>query len=616
MKKILFPILLGALVGFSSCEDALDLTPKDRVTIDDYFKDATALEMFTNPLYNNMLEKEPFEAQSDVMVTQTLNNVMLGGIRRTVPQSGGGWTWTNLRRINTFLGNTFRCDDQAAVDKYSAVARFFRAFFYFEKVKRFGDVPWYTTELGSSDPALYNPRDSRELVMTNMIEDIDFAIANLPAKKDEKNAPFRLTKGAALALKAQFCLYEGTWRKYHDYAVQEHDYNYYLTLAAEAAEQLMQRNEYKLYKTGAADKDYQNLFVADVANPDEYILAISFQAAIGGNQHNSNAFTLVATQGMPGYTRKFVNTYLMKDGSRFTDKSGWQTMQFADEVQNRDPRLVQSIRGTGYHRIGQTEILPPDLNLTVTGYQPIKFVEDPKSNSGQTDRNDRSVCDIPVYRYAEVLLNYAEAKAELGTLTQDDLDKSVNLIRQRAGMPAMIMADANANPDPYLMSTETGYPNVSGANTGVILEIRRERTIELVQEGFRQDDLFRWKAGRMYDQEITGMYFPGPGSYDLSGNGKPDVVIYANGAEKPTVEGTTLALEIDKDIFLTAGNRGYLNYHAGTNQVRYGFNENRDYFYPIPSDELSVNNNLQQNPGWGRVATPSDDDKDDEEGQD
>ena len=122
-------------------------------------------------------------------------------------------------------------------------------------------------------------------------------------------------------------------------------------------------------------------------------------------------------------------------------------------------------------------------------------MQEPTASGGNVDRNSRSTCDLPVYRYAEVLLNYAEAKAELGTLTQDDLDKSVNKIRQRVGMPGLNMAKANANPDRYLSDAETGFTNVTGANKGVILEIRRERAIELTQEGFRYNDLVRWKAG-------------------------------------------------------------------------------------------------------------------------
>ncbi|MGM9826640.1 MAG: RagB/SusD family nutrient uptake outer membrane protein [Muribaculaceae bacterium] len=598
MKKFIPIILSCCAVGLASCESNLDVTPKDRLSGDSYFNDATALEMFTNPLYNNLLPKNEYDEQSDLVIQKTLSNLMLGGSRRTVPTSGGGWSWSNLRRINTLLGNTDKCPDQAAVAKYSAVARFFRAYFYFDKVKDFGDVPWYTTELGSADPALYKARDSREVVMSNMLEDIDFAIANLPSKAQEKNPTFRLTKGAALALKAEFCLYEGTYRKYHGLTFEGgHDANFYLEKAAEAAKTLMDRGEYKLYSTGKPDQDYQDLFVKEVADGNEYILAISFMAATG-SLHNATGFAMTATQGRPGYTRKFVCSYLMKDGSRFTDKNGWQTMSFVDEMKDRDPRLSQSVRGLGYHRIGKTAILPADFELSVTGYCPIKYVQNPDDNGKNVDRPDRSTCDLPVFRYAEVLLNYAEAKAELGTLTQADLDASVNLIRARAGMPALNMAAANANPDPYMASAETGFPNVTGANKGVILEIRRERAIELVQEGTRIADLFRWKAGKCLDQDLLGVYLDGPGEYDLSGNGKTDMILYANGSNKPSAGAGVNVYELDKDIFLTEGSHGYYDYHKGVKSVRYGFNEERDYLKPIPSDELGLNKNLKQNPGW------------------
>ena len=617
MKKII-PALFACLVALTSCEDTLDVTPKDTTTEDNYFKTATELQMFSDPLYNNLLEKEPFNEQSDQLVCQTLSTILQGGVRRTVPASGGGWSWGNLNgRINTLLDRIDRCPDQAAVEKYTAVARFFRAFFYSEKVKRFGDVPWYEHELGSADAGLYKARNTREYVASKMLEDLEYAITYLPDKKDEKNAPFRLTKGAALALKAQFCLYEGTFRKYHNITCQPdpedpsrpvNDYKFYLEEAAKAAKALIDRKEYKLYSTNKPNKDYQDLFVKDVADPDEYILAISFQAAIGDNWHNSNAFTLVATQGMPGFTRKFICSYLMKDGSLFTEKSGWQTMQFSDEIKDRDPRLQQTIRGHNYTRIGQSEILPADLNLSVTGYQPIKFVEDPTANGSQTDRNGRSICDMPVYRYAEVLLNYAEALAELGTLTQSDLDISVNLIRQRAGMPDLDKDYANAHPDNnYLLSDAYGYKTLKTrgeANMGVIAEIRRERTIELAMEKFRLHDLNRWAEGHCLDQELTGMFIPGVGEYDFTGDGKPETAVYAKGGKAPAGY-TTYAFELNNKIFLTTADNshtisdaGYLDWHRGTNQVRYGFNEKRDYLFPIPSDELALNQKLVQNPGW------------------
>lgn len=594
MKKYIFTALVLTM-GLTSCDGLLDLTPQSQISQTDYFKTESDLQLFSNTFYNNLLDKSSFDDQSDVYVQQNLSDEMLGGNNRTVPASGGGWTWTDLRKMNTLLEYIDQCNDEKAVVKYTALTRFFRAFFYFEKVKRFGDVPWYDVELGSADEALYKPRDSRELVMTKMLEDVDYAIDNLPDEKEETSSPFRVNRWAALALKAQFCLYEGTYRKYHELSLEGHDYTYYLDQAAQAAQEIMEQGPYKLYSTGHPESDYLMLFAEEDANPDEYILAIKFDYSLAIH-HNANGHTLVPTQGRPGLTRKMVNMYLMKDGSRFTDQPGWQEMTFLEETKNRDPRLAQSIRTPGYTRIGETTVLPPDLSVSVTGYQPIKFVQEPTASGGQVDRNDRNTNDLPVYRYAEVLLNYAEAKAELGTLTQTDLDNSINLIRHRVGMPDLKMSEANANPDRYLSDAATGYPNVTGSNKGVILEIRRERTIELDQEGFRFDDLVRWKAGACINQDIYGMYFPGAGEYDLSGDGKPDVILYTKGTAKPSADSGVLVYEIGKDILLTGSNSGYVYYHK--NIARTPFNEERDYLYPIPINERSLNPNLTQNPGW------------------
>lgn len=587
-------VAMTLLMGLSACNDLLDLKPLSQISQENYFQTETDLQLFSNPFYNNLLDKSPYDLQSDLYVCQNLSDEMLGGTKRTVPASGGGWSWSDLRRMNTLIAYAGQCKDEDAVIKYTALTRFFRAFFYFEKIKRFGDVPWYEVELGSADEELYNARDSREFVMTKMIEDIDYAIANLPSKQQEKSSPYRVNKYAAMALKAQFCLYEGTYRKYYSLNLEGHDYKYYLEQSAAAAQNLMNDGAYSLYSTGHPERDYLTLFAEENADPNEYILAIKFDYGLS-IYHNATAHTLVPTQGRPGLTRKMVNTYLKKDGTAFTNQSGWQEMSFIEEMKDRDPRLAQSIRTPGYTRIGQTTVLSPDLSISVTGYQPIKFVQDPKASGGNVDRNERSTCDLPVYRYAEVLLNYAEAKAELGNLTQADLDKSINLIRQRAGMPGLDMNAANANPDRYLSDAETGYPNVTGANKGVILEIRRERAIELNQEGFRFDDLVRWKAGYCIDQSTYGMYFPGPGAYDLSGDGQADVTLYANGTPKPVVT-SGVAYEIGNEIILSGGNKGYIYYHK--NIERTAFDEGRDYLYPIPINERSLNHNLTQNPGW------------------
>ena len=209
MKRFIL-ILAVAAFGLPAC-DFLDREPLSEMTEDIYFKTAEDLQLFTNPLYNNMLDKSSFNHQSDHYIKLSLSNVLHGGTYRTVPESGGGWTWTDLRRMNTLLSRLDECEDAGARTEYEALTRFFRAFLYFEKVKRFGDVPWIDEELGSDSEKLYAPRDSRELIMQHMLEDIDFAIENLPSAV----STFRVNKWAALALKSQFCLYEGTFRKYH-----------------------------------------------------------------------------------------------------------------------------------------------------------------------------------------------------------------------------------------------------------------------------------------------------------------------------------------------------------------------------------------------------------------
>ncbi|PRD46478.1 RagB/SusD family nutrient uptake outer membrane protein [Sphingobacterium haloxyli] len=587
MNKILSILSITALSAIlSSCEKLLDKQPLSQIPESGYFRTEQDLEFFTNPLYNmlNMDDRQ----QSDHLVQMTLSEVIIGGNRRTVPNSGGGWDWGDLRRINTFLARVDQAEDEAAIRKYSGVARFFRAMFYFNKIKRFGDVPWYDAELGSSDEALYKPRDPRELVMTKMIEDIDYAIDNLP---DEVSV-FRINKWTALALKSRFCLYEGTFRKYHG----GEEVDKYLELAAAAAKEVIDAGRYRLYTTGGEEKSYFTLFSQDDADPGEFILAYDYSASPRVN-HNGSSFTMSAAQGRPSYTKKFVNTYLMTDGSRFTDQSGWETMTFIDEVKDRDPRLSQSIRNPKF-TLSDNRPFPNKFSTSVNGYHPIKFLQD--ETLGYDVRVGYSSNDLPIFRYAEVLLNYAEAKAELGTLTQADIDISIKLLRDRVGMPNLDVATANANPDPYLLSAEAGYTNVSAANIGVILEVRRERGVELVQEGFRLDDLVRWKAGYCIDQPLLGIYFPGPGEYDLTGDGQTNLVLYTNGnkpADEVGVEMFEIGIPVNNGgMILSEGTKGNAFYHS--NIALAGFNEQRDYFYPIPINERSLNNNLDQNPGW------------------
>lgn len=599
MKKIFrISLALVALLSGLSCEKALDKFPLDDITEEAYFQNATQLQIFTNSFYSSLLPDAPYDEQSDLVIGNNPSNLLLNGSFRTVPSSGGGWSWTTLRKINTCLGNLYRCDNPDTRKEYSALCKFFRAWFYFDKLQRFGDVPWIDHELASDEDDLYNPRDNRDVVLSHMIEDIDEAIAGLP-ESYSSGSSFRATKWAALALKSRFCLFEGTYRKYHDGDItlwtlpsDAQPASYYLELAAAAAEELMTTGPYALYSTSQPEYDYQNLFSQYTADAGEYILAIDYDYS---NKlfHNATGTALLPACGRTSPTRNFIDHYLMADGSRYSSVPGWSTKTFADQVAGRDPRLHQTIRipGYTYTTVSTNRASFCDMDCSLTGYSVNKFVMRP-DNLVMSNVRDYSYNDMPVIRLAEVYLNFAEAKAELGTLTQQDLNKSVNRLRLRAGMPDMNLAEANASPDPFLTSSETGYPNVSGVNKGVILEIRRERVVELALEGFRYADLLRWAAGERIGKGLYGMYFPGAGEYDWDKDGKADICLYSG--SKPSSQ-ATFVYKIGTDITLSDGNKGYVNPRP---TYTFTFDPERDYLYPIPTDERVLNPRLLQNPGW------------------
>lgn len=210
----------------------------------------------------------------------------------------------------------------------------------------------------------------------------------------------------------------------------------------------------------------------------------------------------------------------------------------------------------------------------------------------------RFVLLLPLFRMAEIYLNYAEAKAELGTLSQSDLDISLNKLRARVKMPSLDMQEANAHPDPYLCSPLTGYVNVNGTNKGVILEIRRERNIELVMESQnRYWDLMRWKEGQCISQEFSGVFIPASKmnqAYDVNGDGTTDICVY-QGA-RPSISESLTWFDATNDYALSKTSFGNIIYFGNT--PRY-WNEDRDYFYPIPKDETVLTNGaIVQNPNW------------------
>ena len=575
---IINALFLSAAIACISCEDMLDYQPKDRLSPDTYFKTETDCELWTNNYYTVFPSAEGIYSEPyDVIVRDVLADE-ISGVRKPMP-TDGNWNWEKLREMNFFLSRASQVEDESVRLEYEGLTRFFRAYFYFEKVKRYGDVPWVDRPLGSDEEELYKGRDSRESVMEKVMEDVDFAIANLP----EVQNVYRVTRWTARALKSRIALFEGTFRKYHGLD----GYEEFLQACVNASEPFL-TGPYSIYTSGSTP--YQDLFTSQDAIETEIILARAYTSAISGMTHDVNGHLTGATMGRPGMTRNVVNMYLMRDGSRYTDQENYAIKTFVEECKNRDLRMAQTLRTPGYKRIGGSKELAPDLSRSTTGYQLIKYLTEEKY-----DANKASTNDMPLFRLAEVLLNYAEAKAELGTLKQADLDNTIRPLRVRAGLPDLDMEEANRNPDPYLSSPETGYANVTGDNKGVILEIRRERTLETPMEGLRYWDIMRWKEGKRFEKPIEGLYFPGTGEYDLDGNGSVDVCIYDT-EKAPGNSADVLYLKLGTDIVLSGGTSGNVLAHSTQQRV---WNEERDYLYPIPTDDRVLTQGaISQNPGW------------------
>ncbi|WP_410077422.1 RagB/SusD family nutrient uptake outer membrane protein [Barnesiella intestinihominis] len=592
-KNIILYSFIALLSGTAGCSDMLDEYPLDAISPETYYNNADELRSATNQFYGMFPgAASGYTESADVVCIFNLPAEVQG--IRTVPTSGGGWNWEYLRAVNFYLSHSVRCDDVDAREHFDGIARFFRAYFYFEKVKRFGEVPWFDRELSSTDPELFRPRDSRDFIMDKILDDLTYAIDNISDKKDLYN----VTHWTALALKSRICLFEGTFRKYHGIP----GYEKFLNECATASKLFIDNAPYAIYQTGA--QPYRDLFSSMNAIEEEVILARDYDRS-QNVMHEANANTLSPTYGRPGMNKKIVNSYLMTNGDRFTDQPGYETMQYYDEMQNRDPRLTQTVVGPGYMRINSDKVESPNFSSSTTGYQIIKWVTDASGDGYMGSSND-----YILFRAAEVYLNYAEAKAELGTLTQDDLKISIKKIRDRVGMPNIDMDAANANPDPYLCALESGYQNVTGPNKGVILEIRRERTIELLLEGFRYYDIIRWKEGKVFEQPYKGMYFPGltQGSGDnrydvfdmndgtVGDKEKVDICIYTG--KKPSVKNIRKFYKLGDEFVLTDGDKGNIICHDIEKEPRQ-WREDRDYLYPIPTQErLLSNGTLSQNPNW------------------
>lgn len=595
MKNILKLSLLFVFSLLTSCNDEyLDLVPETEIAVDNFFNTEEDLSIYINGLYNF----PGFGIYYDDEATDnaaTTGNREIKTIMTTDANSNtvtSGWNWSYLRDVNLFLENSERAKTSDEVKRhYQGIARFFRAQFYMDKVKRFSDVPWYENVLTTDSDDLYKASDPRAMVIENIFEDYKFAIENV-----RSNQPTgAINKWVVLAYASRNALYEGTFRKYHNELNLQSSANEFLQLASAYSKQLMDSGNFSIYSTGKPNADYGTLFTSGnlTSNPE-----IIFSNISVANLKNSGFSVTVFGNYEMSPSRDLVESYLMADAGFYSNQAGYQTHTFVEQFQKRDPRLSQTFAYPGWELVNVSNYSSGNgnyvqqLNKNFTGYHQIKgFVN-------STNQDVVNGLDIPVMRYAEVLLNYAEAQAELGSITQSVLNISVNKLRQRVNMPSLQMG---VSLDPQQAAK---FPGVSNP---LILEIRRERRVELALEGRRLEDLNRWKAGKLMEKEPVGLYFPSLGKYDLTGDGVVDLVLLGASESIPNPAarevnslGTTLiyyragAVGSNTDVYLTNGTNGYV---VATPE-RGTFIDPKHYYRPIPQNEITLNANLKQVFGW------------------
>lgn len=612
MKKYVEKIILGStLLAVVACDDSfLTRTPTTDLNEMGYWNTISDLEAYANGIYNEASDNNtynfmvgfvssgdswdsktrsiyPLEAMSDNFVTvdnsQAWASEIAAGIEN-VPgdiddPKYGGWSWGLVRRINIFLENYQRVSGSETLKlQYAGEALFFRAWFYLYMVQNYGDVPLVVEPVNTDSEILYAGRTPRKEVMAQVLKDINDACDYLPVEHWGGN---RLTKGAALALKSRIGLYEGTYRKYHGLG----DEGDFLDACVEASEELMTMN-YQIYNTGNPQSDYTNLFITeDLSNNSEVIFYKKYAPDLVCHRMCGYLVNI-----RNGGTKDFADDFLCLDSDGQARPVGlsqeYSNDTPEDEFANRDPRMSQIFLAPGteaaaalfqdsplgqkcFPRIGNMTNWP-----TITGYHIVKYYirEQDKKGFGKETH------DYPLFRYAEVLLNYAEAKSELGQCDQVVLDKTINVLRDRAGMPHLTVSPAM---DPKYAA--------SGLSP-LMVEIRRERRVELCFEHLRYQDLMRWAQGEKLKERPLGMRMEDADFENPR---------YEGMAKKAGTEGAQNPVY----VFKAEDGKQYIDPYAGTNYAaeRRQFDPARDYLRPIPLSAITKNTNIKQNPGWGNV---------------
>ncbi|MFV0592484.1 MAG: RagB/SusD family nutrient uptake outer membrane protein [Draconibacterium sp.] len=536
MKKISILIMI-VILGYS-CD--LDRFPETTLSDINYWNTESDFLQALNALYIDIPGWTRFDDDnmSDIQVGNAPNSISDGSY---IPTSNfGPWNsaYETIRKANNILekleGKTLSLSNEI-----EAEARFFRAMGYFTLVKAYGDVPLILETLDLGSEGLYAARTPRAEVITQIMADLDNAATELPVKS-ELSLAGRLTSGAALAFKARVALYEGTRAKYHGYDGA----NALITVAKSAASKVMSSSEYSLYQEkGNGYDNFNSLFLYDGEGSDETILAHEYGLSDDNKVQSWDNRNL--EQGQACATRKLVDLYLCTDGLPIGKSplfQGWTN--YASEWMNRDPRLLATVLKRGDNLKGDNAPWTPTIYSSLSGILYKKYYYAADWPDGKA-----SYIDWMYLRYAEVLLIYAEATYELNEhISDEDLNLSINKLRDRVEMPHLTNAFVSAN------------------GLDMKEEIRRERACELAMEGFRYDDIMRWKiAEDVLPETVYGAR------------------IYA--AEYINVDPSKLNLTNDSIIIAQPAEKR-------------SFDSKKNYLWPLPISQLGLNENLTQNPYW------------------
>lgn len=576
MKTKHYISALLAVVALStvSCDDYLTKDPYDSISDTDYWLTEDHARTYSYgfyPLYfigYGSGTTNAILSQSKMGLGDTFNDDIAHDTQSEftpirVPDSDGSYCYDYVRKANYMIekvsGMSGLTEEQQ--NHWLGIGRFFRGLEYCDLTMNYGDVIWYDHRLSTSErDEIFRDRDPRQEVDKHVIDDFRFALENV--RTDD--GTLTLNRYSVAAFISRAMLREGTFLKYHniDAAVAQSA----LQLARDAALVVMESNRYSVCA------DYNSLFSSDNLSGNTEVIFYREYAA-GINMHAVLAYNYTYSQ--TGISRALAEAYLTSDGLPVHMDAAWAPTTAADFFANRDGRLSCSFRADKYYIRGEKNLTP--LNYSTSGYSMRKFMDESKvGNSDNIYTKEQNITDCPLIRLGEVLLNYAEARYELGELTQADLDRSINLLRARAttALPALQMIGGQPAVNGEVYDDPRRDPEVPS----LLWEIRRERRVELAFEGHRYTDLKRWK-------KLDYMY-----------NGtNPDIRYgaYIVASDYPDRDQANVVFENE------GATEGFIL--CNRNNQRSAPTD-RNYVKPVPKDQIQLYKDngytLTQTPGW------------------